>query len=213
MRGEGTGTRARPPRTATRSRSSPRNRCPARRRPAKHTWLRAARAAGSRKTSSRSNRIPECSARQYQQRVRVLGRALQGGDPSWRRVTRFRVRKLRHEDPESATPKAGRWCSGEPVGYQNLLVRDNATGTYRLVNVPPPGVTPADAHFQGCLVRSQPRGLQRDRAVDRRRAVRRRKPVRMGRRRPAPGDGAAGRHAGRRVARGRHAAYAPNTKA
>ena len=38
--------------------------------------------------------------------------------------------------------------SGEPVGYENLLVRDNATGTYRLVNVTPPGVTPADAHFQ-----------------------------------------------------------------
>ena len=38
--------------------------------------------------------------------------------------------------------------SGEPVGYQNLLVRDNATGAYQLVNPPPPGVTPADASFQ-----------------------------------------------------------------
>ena len=38
---------------------------------------------------------------------------------------------------------------GEPVGYQNLLLRENATGAYRLVNAPPPGVTPADAHFQG----------------------------------------------------------------
>jgi hypothetical protein len=38
---------------------------------------------------------------------------------------------------------------GEPVGYENLLVRDNATGTFRLVNAPPAGVTPADAHFQG----------------------------------------------------------------
>ena len=38
--------------------------------------------------------------------------------------------------------------SGEPVGYENLLVRENATGTYQLVNVTPPGVTPADAHFQ-----------------------------------------------------------------
>jgi hypothetical protein len=38
---------------------------------------------------------------------------------------------------------------GEPVGYQNLLLRDNATGTYRLINAPPPGVTPADAHFDG----------------------------------------------------------------
>jgi hypothetical protein len=39
--------------------------------------------------------------------------------------------------------------SGEPVGYENLLVRENATGTYRLLNTPPPGVTPAAAHFQG----------------------------------------------------------------
>ncbi len=38
---------------------------------------------------------------------------------------------------------------GEPVGYENLLVRDNATGAYRLVNAPPGGVTPADAHFKG----------------------------------------------------------------
>ena len=38
--------------------------------------------------------------------------------------------------------------SGEPVGYENLVVRDNATGAYQLVNVPPPGVTPADSYFQ-----------------------------------------------------------------
>ncbi len=38
---------------------------------------------------------------------------------------------------------------GEPVGYQNLLVRDNATGAYRLVNAPPPGVTPSDATLRG----------------------------------------------------------------
>jgi Mala s 1-like protein/WD40 repeat protein len=38
---------------------------------------------------------------------------------------------------------------GEPVGYENLLVRDNATGGFRLVNGPPVGVTPADAHFKG----------------------------------------------------------------
>ena len=38
---------------------------------------------------------------------------------------------------------------GEPLGYQNLLVRDNATGAYRLVNAPPPGVTPADAEMRG----------------------------------------------------------------
>lgn len=38
---------------------------------------------------------------------------------------------------------------GEPVGYSNLLLRDNSTGTYRLVNTPPPGVTPGNAHFKG----------------------------------------------------------------
>ena len=38
---------------------------------------------------------------------------------------------------------------GEPVGYENILLRDNATGAYRLVNAPPPGVTPAYAHFKG----------------------------------------------------------------
>lgn len=40
-------------------------------------------------------------------------------------------------------------ASGEPVGYQNLLLRDNATASYRLINTPPAGVTPADAHFLG----------------------------------------------------------------
>ncbi len=53
------------------------------------------------------------------------------------------------ENPESCNPEGRQVVSGEPVGYENLLVRDNATGTYRLVNVTPPGVTPADAHFQG----------------------------------------------------------------
>ncbi len=53
-----------------------------------------------------------------------------------------------HEDPESCNPEGRQVVSGEPVGYENLLVRDNATGTYQLVNVTPPGVTPADAHFQ-----------------------------------------------------------------
>ena len=53
-----------------------------------------------------------------------------------------------HEDPESCNPEGSEVVPGEPVGYENLLVRDNATGTYQLVNVLPPGVTPADAHFQ-----------------------------------------------------------------
>jgi hypothetical protein len=52
------------------------------------------------------------------------------------------------EDPESCNPEGLRVVSGEPVGYENLLVRDNATGAYQLLNVTPPGVTPADTHFQ-----------------------------------------------------------------
>jgi DNA-binding beta-propeller fold protein YncE len=52
------------------------------------------------------------------------------------------------EDPESCNPEGHQVVSGEPVGYENLLVRNNATGAYRLVNVTPRGVTPADAQFQ-----------------------------------------------------------------
>ncbi len=52
------------------------------------------------------------------------------------------------ENAESCNPEGRQVVSGEPVGYANLLVRDNATGAYRLVNVTPPGVTPANAHFQ-----------------------------------------------------------------
>ena len=52
------------------------------------------------------------------------------------------------ENAESCNPEGRQVVSGEPVGYENLVVRDNATGTYQLVNVPPPGVTPADARFQ-----------------------------------------------------------------
>jgi hypothetical protein len=52
------------------------------------------------------------------------------------------------EDPESCNLEGRQVVSGEPVGYENLLVRDNATGFYQLVNVTPSGVTPADAHFQ-----------------------------------------------------------------
>ena len=53
------------------------------------------------------------------------------------------------EEPESCNPEGHQVVSGEPVGYENLLVRDNATGAYQLVNVTPAGVTPADTHFQG----------------------------------------------------------------
>ncbi|HWY17819.1 MAG TPA: NHL repeat-containing protein [Solirubrobacteraceae bacterium] len=52
------------------------------------------------------------------------------------------------EDPESCNPEGRQVVSGEPVGYENLLVRENATGTYQLVNVVPARVTPADAHFK-----------------------------------------------------------------
>jgi DNA-binding beta-propeller fold protein YncE len=38
---------------------------------------------------------------------------------------------------------------GEPLGVENLLLRDNATGAYRLIDTPPAGVTPTDAHFKG----------------------------------------------------------------
>ena len=34
-------------------------------------------------------------------------------------------------------------AAGEPTGYQNLFVRDNASNTYQLVNVTPPGVVPS----------------------------------------------------------------------
>ncbi len=53
-----------------------------------------------------------------------------------------------HEAPESCDPPGDQVVSGEPVGHENLLVRENTTGTYRLVNVTPPGITPADAHFK-----------------------------------------------------------------
>ncbi len=53
-----------------------------------------------------------------------------------------------HENPEMCNPEGRQIVSGEPVGRENLLVRDNATGTYQLVNGASPGVTPGDAHFQ-----------------------------------------------------------------
>lgn len=39
--------------------------------------------------------------------------------------------------------------AGEPAGVKNLLLRDNTTGKYQLINATPPNVTPADAQFQG----------------------------------------------------------------
>jgi DNA-binding beta-propeller fold protein YncE len=53
------------------------------------------------------------------------------------------------ENPELCNTEGSQVVSGEPVGYENLLVRDNPTRTYQLVNVTPPGVTPADPHFKG----------------------------------------------------------------
>ncbi len=55
---------------------------------------------------------------------------------------------VKGENPESCNLEGRQVVSGEPVGYENLLVRDNATGAYQLVNVTPPDVTPANAHFQ-----------------------------------------------------------------
>ena len=52
------------------------------------------------------------------------------------------------ESKEDCNPEGRRVVSYEPVGYENLIVRDNATGAYQLVNVTPPGVTPANARFQ-----------------------------------------------------------------
>jgi DNA-binding beta-propeller fold protein YncE len=37
--------------------------------------------------------------------------------------------------------------AGEPSGVENLLLRDNASRTYQLIDVTPPAVTPADARF------------------------------------------------------------------
>ncbi len=42
--------------------------------------------------------------------------------------------------------------SGEPRGAENLVVRDNADGAYKLVNVTPSGVTPTNAKFLGASV-------------------------------------------------------------
>lgn len=38
---------------------------------------------------------------------------------------------------------------GEPQNNKNVFVRDNTTSTYQLVDVTPPGVTPASASFEG----------------------------------------------------------------
>ena len=38
--------------------------------------------------------------------------------------------------------------AGEPEGFQNVFLRDSASGAYALVNVTPAGVTPANAIFQ-----------------------------------------------------------------
>jgi hypothetical protein len=39
--------------------------------------------------------------------------------------------------------------AGEPLGVENLLLRDGAGAGYRLLNGSPPGVTPTDARFRG----------------------------------------------------------------
>lgn len=42
--------------------------------------------------------------------------------------------------------------NGEPQGAQDLFLRDSASGAYRLVNMTPPGVTPANAYFEDASV-------------------------------------------------------------
>ncbi len=58
------------------------------------------------------------------------------------------VSRAGQEYAGNCDPEGRQVVSGEPVGRENLLVRDNATGAYQLVNVTPAGVMPADAHFQ-----------------------------------------------------------------
>ncbi len=53
------------------------------------------------------------------------------------------------EGEEGCNAEGVQVVSGEPLGYENLLLRDKATGGFRLVNTTPSGVTPGDAHFQG----------------------------------------------------------------
>ena len=65
--------------------------------------------------------------------------------------------KSRASDPDADGGVGGTMCNteglqvvpGEPVGYVNLLVRNNATRTYQLVNAPPPGVSPSNAAMRG----------------------------------------------------------------
>jgi hypothetical protein len=54
-----------------------------------------------------------------------------------------------HVNKEACNADGLQIVAGEPVGYQNLLLRDNVTGSYRLINTPPPDITPADAYFRG----------------------------------------------------------------
>ena len=54
-----------------------------------------------------------------------------------------------NNNKESCNTEGLQVVPGEPVGYQNILLRDNSTGAYRLVNAPPPGVTPANTYFKG----------------------------------------------------------------
>jgi NHL repeat len=78
------------------------------------------------------------SSEQLTKDVMLVGRSSRAGRPPGA-----------GENAEFCNPEGRQVVSGEPVGYENLLVRENATGAYQLVNVPPPGVTPADARFQG----------------------------------------------------------------
>ena len=164
-------------------------------------WRRVARAAGLAEDIMPIESYDGVGCRGIPTRVRLLGTDHQGRD-RWLAEGHALagVRRTKQRRPGIVQPRRPQVVSGEPVGYENLLVRENATGAYQLVNVTPPGVTPADAHFQAASADIQPRDLHGDLAPGRRRDLWRRKPVRMGRRRAAAGERAAGRHGGPRIA-------------
>jgi hypothetical protein len=52
-------------------------------------------------------------------------------------------------DEDNCQGEAVEVVKGEPLGVENLLLRDNTSGTYQLIDVTPPGVIPTGAHFVG----------------------------------------------------------------
>ena len=52
-------------------------------------------------------------------------------------------------DKDNCQGEAVEVVKGEPLGVENLLLRDNTSGAYQLIDLTPPGVTPTGAHFVG----------------------------------------------------------------